>query len=138
MAPFNSSLASVGILDPPVNAAFLIELYTNVLRNAGISTPLPPHSCSGDACVSTFIIGPIGLVQPPPPPIGSYSIADTIFVHRFQGVQVEFWDIDSHEQFTTNECQIWGFNSSAIEMCIGVSSLDGNYLVAGIRPHYFL
>lgn len=139
IGPYNSSLATPEILEPTVAATFISELYPTMLHDAQISTDLTPHSCSGDGCLSTFIVGPIGLIQPPPLPISSYPSADTIFVHSLQGVETEFWDVDSRDRFNlTDDCKVWGTNDSAIQVCISASSLDKDHLIAGIRTHLII
>jgi len=64
-------------------------------------------------------------------------MADSIFIPGLQGVKVEFWDSDLGEQLMSEDCKIWGINENAIEICIRQSSHKMNYLVLGIRPHYF-
>lgn len=138
IGPYNASLAHADVLIPSVAATYVSEIYLDVLHSAQLSTSLPPHSCSGDGCLSTFVVGPVGFIQPPPLQSTNYSRADTIFVHRLQGVQIEFWDADHGEQFMIKDCKTWGTNNSAIQVCIGVSSVDKHYLVAGIRPNCVL
>lgn len=132
---YNVSLTQTTILYPTALAIFVSELYLDVFQNVQMSTYLPPHSCSGDGCLSTFILASLALVQPPPLPPSNYPKADSIFIHRLQGVQVEFWNSDQRENFTSNNCKIWGSNESAIEICIGQSFLDKNHLVAGLRAY---
>lgn len=132
---YNVSLTQTSIILPPTAAIFVSDLFTDLLTSPLYATSLPPHSCSGAGCISSFILGSYGLIQPPPLPASNYSKADSIFLHRLQGVQVEFWDSDLGEQFTSNDCKIWGTNESAIEVCIRQSSFEKNYLVAGIRAY---
>ena len=132
VSSYNVSLTQTSIIYPSVAAILVSNLFTNILTSPLAATSLPPHSCSEPGCISSFILGSYGLIQPPPLPASNYSMADSISIRGLQGVKVDFWDSDLGEQFMSEDCKIWGSNETAIEICLRQSSHEKNNLVLGI------
>lgn len=115
--------------------AFLISSeIPSLFDDKNISYAVEPvtSACSPKAdCSSLFIAGGLNRVSPDP-----YLFpGDAVIVSAEQGIQCEYWNVSRDEApMTADQCQIWPTvdGASAFRICIKMSNVDQNVLIAGI------
>ena len=133
IGPFNASWAAdwnPSVLDlfvvsqVPVLAVDILQIYPTIPISNG---------CVGPSCKSRFFSGGIGFVAPSPfLTMTQPTQSDVFIVHGEQGLQGDFWSVNSVDAtITSNDCRTYGFSASAFTICIKPSSLYDTALVAG-------
>jgi len=137
---FNASLVSE--MNAPWLATLMVGSYSTLLIDTSGSFKtnhvVARHPCPlNDAtCHSTYFPG--GLEYSVRPWIYDKDIignttGDSFRLQNVQGVQVDYWAMNSGEApFQKHDCRTLGDNSNSVFLCIKNSTLNENVLIAGI------
>ena len=91
-----------------------------------------PVVCSGPECFTYLYSIGISGISPHPDLITAASEADTVIVQGEQVLQVDYWNVSSAEDpFTADDCQLYGGTDYAFIICIKMSTLVDDSLIAG-------
>jgi hypothetical protein len=74
------------------------------------------------------------MISPVPSFINNYTDATVVVAHELSGVQVDIIGLTSGE-LDANDCKIFGWNLSAVQICLSASSTNPNALIAS---HFLL
>jgi len=118
-----------------IPSLFYEPFWTYPMASSASSTCSNPEL----QCVSYLFVGGVEVIAPYPNNfLATQSTeADTIVVYGEQGVQVDYWELNSSDSnFTEADCQTWATTSGefGFVLCIKESDLDRNNLVAGNSP----
>lgn len=72
------------------------------------------------------------MIIPNPWLITNYSTADVMITRATQGLGLDYGLMNTSESFTSSDCQAWGDEFSALQICIASSKEKQNRLNAGL------
>ena len=138
IGPFNASLAEQW--DSRVLSTYLVTEFPAFLVDSTVSYPTsyaashPPCVNNTRTCHSNYFPGVLNIVSPwvVGVKLNESLNGDTFIVNQGHGVHVDYWEVDEREgNWTTEDCQTWGNNNSALMICLSTSKVTKNALVAG-------
>lgn len=138
IGPFNASLAEEW--KSWVLSTYLVTEFPTFLADSTVSYPTnyaashSPCANNTQTCHSNYFPGVLGIVSPSVVEVkfNESLNGDTFIVNHVQGVHVDYWEVDKLEgNWTSDDCQMWGSNKSALRVCLSTSKVTKNALVAG-------
>lgn len=108
-------------------------LFSTLFADTTNTLPISPISCKGDGCLSYLFPGSMNLIAPWPWRVPGFFDADVLIVHGVQGIQIDYWSLDSTDHLDSSDCKVYGAIDAAVMLCIASSTLDRSELIAGLK-----